>query len=218
MIEAPLYLRINDFETRHDAIMTYVYQVFTSCQKLFFNACCSLVEKAPETVPAEQAPALPFILNHGSRSDVEEVKEQINRQNAQLKAQEQAQKTQSAHPQQYPQQQYPQQQYPQPQYTQPQQDAGLFPQPPQNPGVYMPQAYNSQDGNAYYQPQPAYVPQIPTVPQNPTAPYYQTQPVYAPQEPIPPYQPQPQPVMFAAQEPAPQPSVPAEAINVPSIQ
>ena len=37
MIEAPLLLRLQDFEKRHDEIVSYVFDVFTSMQKQYFT-------------------------------------------------------------------------------------------------------------------------------------------------------------------------------------
>ena len=81
MIEAPLLLRLQDFESRHDAIFSYIFNVYVAAQKQFFFECSTAMAPVPPAVGADAAPALPLILNHGHRGDIDEVKMAIQRQN-----------------------------------------------------------------------------------------------------------------------------------------
>lgn len=81
MIEAPLLLRLQDFESRHDAIFSYIFNVYTAAQKQFFFECSTAMAPFPPAAGADAAPALPLILNHGHRGDIDEVKMAIQRQN-----------------------------------------------------------------------------------------------------------------------------------------
>lgn len=81
MIEAPLLLRLQDFESRHDAIFSYIFNVYVAAQKQFFFECSTAMAPFPPAVGADAAPALPLILNHGHRGDIDEVKMAIQRQN-----------------------------------------------------------------------------------------------------------------------------------------
>lgn len=95
MIEAPLLLRLQDFENRHDAIFAYIFSVYTAAQKQFFFECSTAMAVFPSAMGVEAAPSVPLILNHGSRSDIDEVKSAIQRQN---QAAQQAQQAQQAQP------------------------------------------------------------------------------------------------------------------------
>ena len=86
MIAAPLLLRLQNFEERHDSIMTYAFTVFVSIQKQFYCELANGMAIYPNVVSQEQSPALPFILNNGSTTDIDEVKAAIARQNEQEKA------------------------------------------------------------------------------------------------------------------------------------
>lgn len=96
MIEAPLLLRLQDFENRHDAIFAYIFSVYTAAQKQFFFECSTAMAVFPSAMGVEAAPSVPLILNHGSRSDIDEVKSAIQRQNQ--AAQQAAQQAQQAQP------------------------------------------------------------------------------------------------------------------------
>ena len=97
MIEAPLLLRIQDFENRHDAIFAYIFSVYTAVQKQFFFECSTAMAVFPSAMGVEAAPSVPLILNHGSRSDIDEVKSAIQRQNqAAQQAAQQAQPVEEA--------------------------------------------------------------------------------------------------------------------------
>ena len=99
MIEAPLLLRLQDFENRHDAIFAYIFSVYTAAQKQFFFECSTAMAVFPSAMGVEAAPSVPLILNHGSRSDIDEVKSAIQRQNqAAQQAAQQAQQAQQAQP------------------------------------------------------------------------------------------------------------------------
>ena len=86
MIEAPLLIRLQNFEERHDSIMTYAFTVFASIQKQFYCELANGMSVYPDFIPPEQSPALPFILNNGSTTDIDEVKAAIARQNELEKA------------------------------------------------------------------------------------------------------------------------------------
>ena len=74
MIETPLLLRLQDFEERHDHIISYAFNVFTSAQKLYFTEISNAFTGYCDVVPPESAPSRPLILNHGSRQDIDEAK------------------------------------------------------------------------------------------------------------------------------------------------
>ena len=77
MIEAPLLLRLQDFEKRHDEIVSYVFDVFTSMQKQYFTELSNVFSRYNDTISPESAPSLPLIVNHGSRQDIDEAKKSI---------------------------------------------------------------------------------------------------------------------------------------------
>ena len=81
MIEAPLLLRLQDFEKRHDEIMSYAFDVFTSMQKQYFAEMSVVFSGYRAAVPPDSTPSLPLIVNHGSRQDIDEVKAAIMKQN-----------------------------------------------------------------------------------------------------------------------------------------
>ena len=81
MIEAPLLLRLQDFEKRHNEIMSYAFDVFTSMQKQYFAELSIVFSGYKSTVPSDLAPSLPLIMNNGSRQDIDEVKAAILKQN-----------------------------------------------------------------------------------------------------------------------------------------
>lgn len=95
MIEAPLLLRLQDFENRHDAIFSYIFSVYTAAQKQFFFDCSTAMAVFPPAMNEEAAPSVPLILNHGSRSDIDEVKSAIQRQNQAAAAQQAQQEKQA---------------------------------------------------------------------------------------------------------------------------
>lgn len=82
MIEAPLLLRLQDYETRHNAIVNYVFEVFMTIQKQCFALIASGYTHYSDNVDMAGAPSLPLILNHGNRSDVDEVLAAIAKQDA----------------------------------------------------------------------------------------------------------------------------------------
>ena len=82
MIEAPLLLRLQDYETRHDAIVNYVFEVFMMIQKQCITLISSMLTNYSDNVDMAGAPSLPLILNHGNRSDVDEVLAAISKQDA----------------------------------------------------------------------------------------------------------------------------------------
>ena len=84
MIEAPLLLRLMDFEKRHDAIVSYVTDVVTLTYKHFFQKLSQIYASAPDSIPVEREPTLPLILNHGNRSDIDDVKAAIAKQNVEF--------------------------------------------------------------------------------------------------------------------------------------
>ena len=96
MIEAPLLLRLQDFENRHDAIFAYIFSVYTAAQKQFFFECSTAMAVFPSAMGVEAAPSVPLILNHGSRSDIDEVKSAIQRQNQAAQQAQQAQPVEEA--------------------------------------------------------------------------------------------------------------------------
>ena len=96
MIEAPLLLRLQDFENRHDAIFAYIFSVYTAVQKQFFFECSTAMAVFPSAMGVEAAPSVPLILNHGSRSDIDEVKSAIQRQNQAAQQAQQAQPVEEA--------------------------------------------------------------------------------------------------------------------------
>ena len=77
-----MLLRIQDYETRHDAIMNYVFEVFMAIQKQCFTLIVSTYAKCGDNVDMAGAPSLPLILNHGNRSDIDEVLAAIAKQDA----------------------------------------------------------------------------------------------------------------------------------------
>ena len=212
MIEAPLHLRINDFENRHDSVMSYVFDVLVSCQKQFFSDMSTNLSPYPMNVPTERAPAVPFILNHGVRTDIDEAKAAIARQKEQEK--------------QLASQPYmtPQQPQPNPQYNQhasgdygylqqgySQQSNSIY----QNPGQ---QGYYQENQTNYYQP-----PQNPYYQQNN---YYQTPEASQPmnqspmvQQPMdqPPMSQPPMPQPPMDQPPMPQPPMPQPPMDRPPM-
>ena len=50
MIEAPLLLRLQNFEERHDSIMTYAFTVFVSIQKQFYCELANGMAIYPQVV------------------------------------------------------------------------------------------------------------------------------------------------------------------------
>ena len=82
MIEAPLLLRLQDYEVRHDAIVNYVFEVFMMIQKQCFTLIASAFTNSSDNVDMAGAPSLPLILNHGNRSDVDDVLAAITKQDA----------------------------------------------------------------------------------------------------------------------------------------
>ena len=82
MIEAPLLLRLQDYEVRHDAIVNYVFEVFMMIQKQCFTLIASAFTNYSDNVDMAGAPSLPLILNHGNRSDVDDVLAAITKQDA----------------------------------------------------------------------------------------------------------------------------------------
>lgn len=82
MIEAPLLLRLQDYEVRHDAIVNYVFEVFMMIQKQCFTLIASAYTNYSDNVDMAGAPSLPLILNHGNRSDVDDVLAAITKQDA----------------------------------------------------------------------------------------------------------------------------------------
>ena len=82
MIEAPLLLRLQDYEVRHDAIVNYVFEVFMMIQKQCFTLIASAYTNYSDNVDMASAPSLPLILNHGNRSDVDDVLAAITKQDA----------------------------------------------------------------------------------------------------------------------------------------
>ena len=81
MVEAPLLLRLQDFERRHDEILTYIFDVVSSCQKQFFFDMTTAFANYMPSVPVERAPTVPLIFNHGIRTDMDEVRAAILKQN-----------------------------------------------------------------------------------------------------------------------------------------
>ena len=81
MVEAPLLLRLQDFERRHDEILTYIFDVVSSCQKQFFFDMTTAFANYMPSVPVERAPTVPLIFNHGVRTDMDEVRSAILKQN-----------------------------------------------------------------------------------------------------------------------------------------
>ena len=77
MIETPLLLRLQDFEKRHDHIVSYAFDVFTSVQKQYFAEISNAFTGYSGVVPPESVPPVPLILNHGSRQDIDEAKRSI---------------------------------------------------------------------------------------------------------------------------------------------
>ena len=55
MIEAPLLLRLQDFESRHDAIFSYIFNVYVAAQKQFFFECSTAMAPFPPAVGAALA-------------------------------------------------------------------------------------------------------------------------------------------------------------------
>lgn len=84
MIEAPLLLRLLDFEKRHDAIVSYITDVVMLAYKNFLQKLSLMYASAPDVIPVEREPTLPLILNHGNRSDIDDVKAAIAKQNAEF--------------------------------------------------------------------------------------------------------------------------------------
>lgn len=82
MIEAPLLLRLQDYEVRHDAIVNYVFEVIMMIQKQCFTLIASAFTNYSDNVDMAGAPSLPLILNHGNRSDVDDVLAAITKQDA----------------------------------------------------------------------------------------------------------------------------------------
>ena len=172
MIEAPLLLRLQDFEKRHNEIMSYAFDVFTSMQKQYFAELSIVFSGYKSTVPSDLAPSLPLIMNNGSRQDIDEVKAAILKQN-QAEKEREKEKAQGSKPvavDSMPPQQpvyesaaaYPQQPtydasaYPQ----QPAYDASAHPQQP----AYDASAYPQQGSQPYDMPayQQSVFPQVPT--------------------------------------------------------
>lgn len=215
MIEAPLLLRLQDFEKRHNEIMSYAFDVFTSMQKQYFAELSIVFSGYKSTVPSDLAPSLPLIMNNGSRQDIDEVKAAILKQN-QAEKEREKEKAQGSKPvavDSMPPQQpvyesaaaYPQQPtydasaYPQ----QPAYDASAHPQQP----AYDASAYPQQGSQPYDMPayQQSVFPQVPTqIPDTSS---------YASSE-MPVYQ---QPVMPAYQKPTQIP-VYQQPTEVPSYQ
>lgn len=204
MIEAPLLLRLQDFEKRHNEIMSYAFDVFTSMQKQYFAELSIVFSGYKSTVPSDLAPSLPLIMNNGSRQDIDEVKAAILKQN-QAEKEREREKAQGSKPvvvDSMPPQQpmYDAAAYPQ----QPMYDAAAYPQQP----AYDTSAYPQQGSQPYDMPpyQQSVFPQIPTqtadtpaynhspempVYQQPMMPTYQKPteiPVYQQPTEMPPYQ------------------------------